>query len=78
MSISVSKAMSKPDGAPARRIELFTGVGHRRIWSADEKAAIVAESYSGADKFGIIALININGFGQLASDTMRRCCYGYS
>jgi len=47
MSISVSKPMSKPDDAPARRIELFTGAARRRIWSADEKAAIVAESYAG-------------------------------
>jgi len=47
MSISVSKPMSKPDDAPARRIELFTGAGRRRIWSTDEKAAIVAESYAG-------------------------------
>jgi transposase len=30
----------------ARRIEVFTGVGRRRNWPADEKAAIVAESYA--------------------------------
>lgn len=30
---------------PARRIEVFTGAGRRRNWSAEEKAAIVAESY---------------------------------
>ena len=47
MSISVSKPMSKPDDAPARRIELFTGAGRRRAWTSDEKAAIVAESYAG-------------------------------
>jgi transposase len=41
--------MSKADGGTARRIELFTGAGHRRIWSAAEKAAIVAESYLGAE-----------------------------
>lgn len=34
---------------PARRIEVFTGAGRRRSWSPDEKAAIVAESYAGAD-----------------------------
>jgi len=48
MLISDPKAMSKADGGTARRIELFTGAGHRRIWTADEKAAIIAESYSGA------------------------------
>ena len=47
MSMSVSKPMSKPDAAPARRIELFTGAGQRRAWTPDEKAAIVAESYAG-------------------------------
>src|SRR3954470_15766191 len=30
----------------ARRIEVFTGAGRRRTWPADEKAAIVAESYA--------------------------------
>jgi transposase len=31
-------------GPPSRRIELFTGAGRRRIWSAAEKSRIVAES----------------------------------
>jgi len=30
--------------APARRVEIFTGAGHRRAWSAEDKARIVAES----------------------------------
>jgi len=30
----------------AHRIEVFTGTGPRRRWSAEEKARIVAESYS--------------------------------
>lgn len=30
--------------APARRVEIFTGAGHRRTWSAEDKARIVAES----------------------------------
>jgi len=29
---------------PARRVEIFTGSGRRRSWSAEEKARIVAES----------------------------------
>lgn len=29
---------------PVRRLEVFTGAGRRRVWSAEEKAAIVAES----------------------------------
>ena len=34
----------KPMSEPVRRIEVFTGAGRRRSWSAVEKAAIVAES----------------------------------
>ena len=30
----------------ARRIEVFTGAGRRRTWSAEAKAKIVAESYA--------------------------------
>jgi transposase len=30
--------------SPARRLEIFTGAGRRRSWSAEEKARIVAES----------------------------------
>jgi transposase len=41
MSISEHKQMPEP----VRRIEVFTGAGRRRSWSAAEKAAIVAESY---------------------------------
>jgi len=41
--------VSNPAEAPARRIEVFTGAGRRRHWSAEEKAAIVAESYSSGD-----------------------------
>jgi transposase len=41
MSISEHKHMPEA----ARRIEVFTGAGRRRNWSAEEKAAIVAESH---------------------------------
>jgi transposase len=37
--------MSEPERAPPRRIEVFTGAGRRRTWSADQKAAIVADSF---------------------------------
>ncbi len=32
----------------AQRVEIFTGAGRRREWSAAQKAAILSESYSGA------------------------------
>ena len=44
MSITEHKHVSKGE-APARRIEMFTGAGRRRAWTAAEKAAIVAESF---------------------------------
>src|ERR1700722_9871469 len=42
----------------ARRIEVFTGAGRRRKWSAEAKAQIVAESYvlsvgEVADRYGL-------------------------
>lgn len=36
--------MSKAD--PVRRLEVFTGSGRRRSWTAEQKAQIVAESYA--------------------------------
>jgi transposase len=42
----------------ARRVEIFTGAGRRRKWSAEAKARIVAESYASsvgevADRYGL-------------------------
>jgi transposase len=42
--MSMSEFVHRPERA--RRIEVFTGEGRRRNWLADEKAAIVAESYA--------------------------------
>ena len=42
--MSISELTHRPERA--RRIEVFTGAGRRRTWPADEKAAIVAESYA--------------------------------
>jgi transposase len=41
--------MPKPVEARARRVEVFTGAGRRRTWSAQDKAAIVAESFAVGD-----------------------------
>jgi transposase len=40
---------------PVRRIEVFTGAGRRRSWSASEKAAIVAESYGAGETVCAVA-----------------------
>ena len=45
MSDSEHKHVSK--AGEARRLEIFTGTGRRRRWSAQAKAQIVAESYTG-------------------------------
>lgn len=47
MSMSGDDHMSKAGIVSARRIEVFTGAGRRREWSADQKATIIAESYAG-------------------------------
>jgi transposase len=44
MTISGFKLKTR-EAEPVRRLEIFTGAGRRRDWSADEKARIVAESY---------------------------------
>ena len=51
MSISEHKHMPEP----VRRIEVFTGGGRRRSWSAAEKAAIVAESYGAGETVCTVA-----------------------
>lgn len=40
---------------PVRRLEVFTGTGRRRTWTAEQKARIVAESYEAGDKVSAIA-----------------------
>jgi transposase len=40
---------------PVRRIEVFTGAGRRRSWSAAEKAAIIAESYGAGETVCAVA-----------------------
>ena len=44
MSISERSDRSN-DAARARRLEIFTGAGRRRSWTAEQKASIVAESF---------------------------------
>ena len=55
MSDTIDLHISKPVEAPARRVEVFTGAGRRRRWSAQDKAAIVAESFAGADTVSGVA-----------------------
>jgi transposase len=41
--------------APVRRLEVFTGTGRRRTWSAEQKARIVAESYESGETVSVVA-----------------------
>ncbi len=50
-----------------RRLEVFTGAGRRRRWSAADKAAIVAESYSGSGTVCDVARRHGLASGQLFS-----------
>jgi len=44
--VSISERSCKSSAAsPAQRLEIFTGAGRRRAWTAEEKAAIVAETF---------------------------------
>ena len=45
----------KPQAEPVRRLEVFTGVGRRRRWTAEKKAQIVAESYERGDTVCAVA-----------------------
>src|ERR1700679_2530794 len=42
-------------GEPLRRLEVFTGSGRRRAWSAEQKARILAESYESGDEVSAVA-----------------------
>ena len=44
---------SKPE--PVRRLEVFTGTGRRRAWTAMQKAEIVAESYVDGESVTAVA-----------------------
>ena len=55
---------------PVRRMEVFTGAGHRRTWSAEAKAQIVAESYSGLET--VCAVARRHGLASTQLFTWRR------
>jgi transposase len=40
---------------PVRRVEVFTGAGRRRTWTAEEKVGIVAESYAAGETVSAVA-----------------------
>ena len=48
---TVDSAITKP----VRRLEVFTGAGRRRTWSAEDKALIVAEILASGDSVSAVA-----------------------
>ena len=55
---------------PVRRVEVFTGAGHRRTWSGEAKAQILEESYSGLES--VCAVARRHGLASTQLFTWRR------
>jgi transposase len=53
--VSDTELLPKSKPEPVRRLELFTGTGRRRAWSAEQKARIIAESYQSGETVSAIA-----------------------
>ena len=53
--VSDTELLPKSKPEPVRRLEVFTGAGRRRAWSAEQKAQILAESYESGEKVSTIA-----------------------
>ena len=53
--MSDTELLPKSKMEPARRLEVFTGAGRRRAWTAEQKAQIVAESYDSGETVSAVA-----------------------
>lgn len=53
--MSDTELLHEPKTEPVRRLEVFTGAGRRRSWSAEQKARIVAESQAGGVTVSAVA-----------------------
>src|SRR6266446_643167 len=53
--MSDTELLPKPKPEPARRLEVFTGTGRRRAWSAEQKGRIIAESYETGETVSAVA-----------------------
>ena len=53
--MSDTEFLHKPKPEPVRRLEVFTGAGRRRSWTAEQKAQILAESYESGEKVSAVA-----------------------
>ncbi len=69
-SMTMPSDDAMPAGYPVRRMEIFTGAGHRRAWSAEAKAQIVAESYGDGET--VCAVARRHGLAPTQLFTWRR------
>jgi transposase len=53
--VSDIELLPKSKLEPVRRLEVFTGAGRRRTWTAEQKAQILAESYESGEKVSAVA-----------------------
>jgi len=53
--VSDTELLHKSKPEPVRRLEVFTGAGRRRTWTAEQKAQILAESYESGEKVSAVA-----------------------
>jgi transposase len=57
--MSETELLLKPkavdDAGPVQRVEVFTGTGRRRRWTAEQKAAIVGETYEEGETVSAVA-----------------------
>jgi transposase len=53
--VSDTELLHKRNPEPVRRLEVFTGTGRRRGWTAEQKAQILAESYEGVETVSAVA-----------------------
>jgi transposase len=53
--VSDTELLPKSKLEPVRRLEVFTGTGRRRTWTAEQKAQILAESYESGEKVSAVA-----------------------
>jgi transposase len=53
--VSDTELLPKSKPEPVQRLEVFTGMGRRRAWTAEQKAQIVAESCAGSETVSGVA-----------------------
>jgi transposase len=53
--MSGTELLHEPKPTPVRRLEVFTGAGRRRSWTAEQKARIVGETYERGETVSAVA-----------------------